>query len=148
VWLQLAHWFQRRRFKTDNTLLYTCVPLVSFVNFRSTKNIIFLEDHPVNILTKSGSNWPNCFKRRRLKCKSVQTMMVPKWSHYSLSPELKRWCSHACYRTTLYVIWNNTVLITFKSRILLWFTSFPIYNPTPLQITSTQSQRIPLGYRF
>jgi hypothetical protein len=39
--------------------------------------------------------------------------MVPKWSHYSLSPELKRWCSqfHACFRTTLYVIWNNLVLI-------------------------------------
>jgi hypothetical protein len=104
VWLQLAHWFQRRRVKFDNTLFYTCVPLVSFVNFRSTKNWIFLEDHPVNILTKSGSNWPNCFKRRRLKCKSVQTMTDPKWSHYSLNLELKRWCSHACFRTTLYLV--------------------------------------------
>ena len=106
----------REEVKTDNTLLYTCVPLVSFVNFRSAKNLIFLEDHPVNILTKSGSNRPNCFKRRRLKCKSVQTMMVPKWSHYSLSPELKRWCSHACFRTTLYVIWNNTVLMPILER--------------------------------
>ena len=37
---------------------------------------------------------------------------------------------------------------TFKSRILLWSTSFPIYHPTLHQITSTQSQRIPLRYRF
>jgi hypothetical protein len=54
----------REEVKTDNTLLYTFVPLVSFVNFRSITNMNFSEDHPVNILTKSGSNRPNCFKRK------------------------------------------------------------------------------------
>jgi hypothetical protein len=57
----------REEVKTDNTLLYTFVPLVSFVSFvtfRSIKNINFSEDHPVNILTKSGFNRPNCFKRK------------------------------------------------------------------------------------
>jgi hypothetical protein len=70
--------FREEESKLTTPLFYTFVPLVSFVTFRSIKNINFLEDHPVNILTKSGSNRPNCFKRRRLKCKSVQTMTDPK----------------------------------------------------------------------
>jgi hypothetical protein len=63
--------------------------------------------------------------RGRLKCKSVQTMTDPKWSHYSLSPELNRWCSHACFRTTLYVIWNNLVLIPILQRAEF---NFQIWN--------------------
>jgi hypothetical protein len=125
VWLQLAQWFQRRRVKFDTTLFYTFVPLVSFVTFRLTKKKHFLEDHPVNILTKSSSNRPNCFKRRRLKWKIVQTMTDPKWSHYSLNPELKRWGSHACFRTTLYAIWNNLVLIPILQRAEF---NFQIWN--------------------
>jgi hypothetical protein len=51
-------------------------------------------------------------------------MTDPKWSHYSLSPELKR-CSHACFRTTLYVIWNNLVLIPILQRAEF---NFQIWN--------------------
>jgi hypothetical protein len=58
IWFQLAQWFHRR-LKTDNTLFDTFGAVVSFVYFRSTKNlqnIIFLEDHPKNIPANFGSN--------------------------------------------------------------------------------------------
>ena len=51
-------------------------------------------------------------------------MTDPKWSHYSLSSELKR-CSHACFRTTLCVIWNNLVLIPILQRAEF---NFQIWN--------------------
>ena len=44
-------------YKTENTMLDTFEPIVSFVCFRSTKkNIHFFEDHPVSIPNKFGSN--------------------------------------------------------------------------------------------
>jgi len=33
----------------------------------------------MKIPTKFGSNWTNCFQRRRLKCKSLQTTTDAKW---------------------------------------------------------------------
>jgi hypothetical protein len=63
-------WFQRR-LKTDNTLFDVILPVVFFVHFQSTKkyerfsgssnqqrNMNVLVDHPMNIPTKFGSNWP------------------------------------------------------------------------------------------
>jgi hypothetical protein len=54
----LDQWFGEEDYK-QTTLFLKHFGLVSFVYFRSTKNINVLEDYPINILAQFGFNWPS-----------------------------------------------------------------------------------------
>jgi len=57
----LAQWLQRKRLKSDNIIL-TPLDLLFLLCISDQQKNNFLEDHPMNIPTKFGSNWPSGFR--------------------------------------------------------------------------------------
>jgi hypothetical protein len=74
-----------------------------------TKNLNFVEDHPMNIPAKFGSNWPSGFGEEAWNVKSSQTMndrrQTPSDGNSSRGPYLwSRWTKNKNYIMTIYYL--------------------------------------------